>query len=140
MIPYFANDTEDLANINAESAQPSLTYKLDLTTGRILGMIDGAEAVRQAILKILLTERYAYLIYDWYYGIGIEKYVGLGLAYLKADITEALREGLQYDNRILSVDSVTAERGEKLDTVVISFTVTTIYGVVEEMVVNKIVL
>ena len=140
MIPYFANDTEDLANINAESTQPSLTYKLDLTTGRILGMIDGAEAVRQAILKILLTERYAYLIYDWYYGIGIEKYVGLGLAYLKADITEALREGLQYDNRILSVDSVTAVRGEKLDTVVISSTVTTIYGVVEGMVVNKIVL
>lgn len=140
MIPYFANDTEDLANINAESTQPSLTYKLDLTTGRILGMIDGAEAVKQAILKILLTERYAYLIYDWYYGIGIEKYIGLGLAYLKADISEALREGLQYDNRILSVDSVTAERGEKIDTVVIHFTVTTIYGVVEEMVVNKIVL
>lgn len=140
MIPYFSNDTEDLANINTETYQPSLTYKLDLNAGRILGMIDGLEAVKQAIVKILLTKRYAYLIYDWYYGIGLEKYIGLGLAYLKADITEALREGLQYDNRILSVDSVTAERGEKLDAVVISFTVTTIYGVVEEMVVNKIVL
>lgn len=140
MIPYFSNDTSDLADINKESYQPSKTYKIDLSTGRILGMIDGVEAIKQAIVKILLTERYAYLIYDWYYGIGLEKYIGLGLAYLKADITEALKEGLQYDNRIISVNSVTAERGDKLDTVIIKFSVTTIFGVVEETVVNKVVL
>lgn len=140
MIPYFENDIEDLANINKEIYQPSLTYRLDLTTGRILGMIDGAEAIKQAITKILLTERYAYLIYDWYYGIGLEKYIGLGFDYLKADITEALKEGLQYDNRIISVDSVTATRGNAIDSVVIKFSVTTIFGVVEETVVNKVVL
>lgn len=140
MIPYFPNDTEDLANLNSDTYQPSLTYKLDLVSGRIIGKVDGAEAVRQAIIKLLLTERYAHVIYDWYYGIGLEKYIGLGLSYLKADITSALEEGLKYDNRILSVDSVTATRGDKVDSVLISFVVTTIFGVIEETVVNQVVL
>lgn len=33
--------------------QPSLTYRLDLDNGRIVGKVDGLEAVNQAIRKAL---------------------------------------------------------------------------------------
>ena len=40
-----------ISGIEEEKEQPSLTYKLDLDTGRIVGKVDGLEAVNQFILK-----------------------------------------------------------------------------------------
>lgn len=34
--------------------------------------MDGMEAVKQAVYKILQTERYKYVIYDWNYGVELE--------------------------------------------------------------------
>ena len=42
-----------ISGIEEEKEQPSLTYKLDLDTGRIVGKVDGLEAVNQFILKAL---------------------------------------------------------------------------------------
>ena len=56
-------------DITPAASQTTRTYKMDLETGRVTGYVDGTEAMRQAILKILLTERFAYLIYSWDYGI-----------------------------------------------------------------------
>lgn len=127
----------ELADSSTER-QPSRTYRLDLVNKRVVGKIDTVEAMKQAILKILLTERYAYLVYNWFYGIGLEKYIGLGYNFLAADIETELKESLKYDDRILNVDEVTVSRGEKLDAVVISFKVQTIFGVIEDRVVNNL--
>ena len=43
-----------ISGIEEEKEQPSLTYKLDLKTGRIVGKVDGLEAVNQYIEKALL--------------------------------------------------------------------------------------
>lgn len=51
-----------------ESNQVYRTYKMDFERKRIGGMIDGKEAVVQAIWKILSTTRFAHLIYDDQYG------------------------------------------------------------------------
>ena len=56
------------SSIEEEKEQPSLTYKLDLATGRIVGKVDGLEAVNQFILKALLTPRFHCLGYDIKYG------------------------------------------------------------------------
>ena len=45
-IPLLVTQVEEAAE------PPSKTYRLDLEDGRILGMVDGQEAVRQAIHKI----------------------------------------------------------------------------------------
>ena len=48
--------------------KPSLTYNLDLEKGRIIGKVDGIEAVKQAIHKAIITPRFKCLIYDNQYG------------------------------------------------------------------------
>ena len=49
--------------------QPSLTYKMQQDRNLLRGHTDGLEAVRQAIYKIIMTERYQYVMYSWNYGI-----------------------------------------------------------------------
>lgn len=50
---------------------PSYTYKLDDT--RVRGYVDGSEAVKQAVYKILMTERYKYIIYGFNYGVELDR-------------------------------------------------------------------
>ena len=54
-----------------EYEEPSKTYAMYVTDDKsgFLGKTDDEAAVKQAILKILNTERYAYEIYSWDYGI-----------------------------------------------------------------------
>ena len=54
--------------IEEEAEKPTRTYRLDLDSGRIIGTIDGIEAVNQAIRKAIITARYKCLIYDDDYG------------------------------------------------------------------------
>lgn len=75
--------------------QPSLTYRLDLENGRIVGKVDGLEAVNQAIRKAIITPRFKCLIYDRQYGSEIED------AIIRKDATrdyiEAATEGFVKD-------------------------------------------
>lgn len=61
-----------ISGIEEEKEQPSLTYKLDLKVGRIVGKVDGLEAVNQYIEKALLTPRFHCLVYDNQYGSEIK--------------------------------------------------------------------
>lgn len=44
--------------IEEEAEKPTRTYRLDLDSGRIIGTVDGIEAVNQAIRKAIITARY----------------------------------------------------------------------------------
>ena len=44
--------------------QPSFTYKMQTEDNFVRGYTDGLEAVKQAIYKIIMTERYQYVIYS----------------------------------------------------------------------------
>src|SRR5690606_27931875 len=52
----------------AEVRQPSRTYKLEFARGRVAGMTDGLDAIKQAVYKILQTDRFRYEIYSFDYG------------------------------------------------------------------------
>ena len=106
-----------------------LTYKLDLDKGRISGFADGNEAVLQAAIKTLLTERYAHLIYSQNYGTLLSIYMGKQKGYVEADLPREIREALVYDNRIKSIDNfrITIDRNKFKCT----FTMTSIYGTQE---------
>ena len=54
--------------------QPSRTYRLK--NDRVLGYVDGLEAVKQAVNCILNTERFEYVIYSWNYGREFSKLYG----------------------------------------------------------------
>lgn len=74
---------------------PSLTYRLDLDNGRIVGKVDKLEAVNQAIRKAIITPRFKCLIYDNQYGSEIEEAIIQKDA--SRDYIEAVTEGFVRD-------------------------------------------
>lgn len=119
-------------DINVENGieivtQPSLSYKMKLEKEHIQNKIDGIEAVKQAIYKILLTDRYKYEIYNWNYGIDIGELIGKPKDYVKAILPEKIDDALKPDDRIESVDDFVFTDVDKT-TLAVRFTVTTIYG------------
>ena len=122
MIPKVDND---LLTLEVET-QPSLTYALDIEHGRIRGMVDELESLRQAIYLILSTERYSYLIYSWNYGVEL---IGQPKEYALPEIKRCITEALLQDDRITAVDGFEFETGKK--TVHVTFTVYSIFGDLE---------
>ena len=48
---------------------PTYTYKMKSDSNRIQGHTDSLDAMKQAIFKILSTERYQHQMYSWNYGV-----------------------------------------------------------------------
>lgn len=111
---------------------PSRTYRLDLETGRIVGMIDELEAVMQAIRKALITPRFKCLIYNHNYGSEIKEAITTKDAsnkYVEAVLPEYVKDCLIPDKRILEVRDFKLEFIN--DEAHIEFTADTIYGQLE---------
>lgn len=111
---------------------PSLTYRLDLDKGRIVGKVDGLEAVNQAIRKALITPRFQCLIYDNQYGSEIEDAViakDASRDYITAAVEGFIKDALLPDTRILSVHDVKVEFRE--DCAFLFFRADTIFGETE---------
>ena len=108
-----------------------------IDTDRIQGTItDDLEAVKQAIYKIINTERYKFLIYSWNYGIELEDLFGKPIPYVLPEIPRRIKEALTQDDRIDDVLGFDLSYDRK-GNVLAKFTVVTIYGSVEiEKVVN----
>ena len=116
--------------------QPTKSYKMDFDLSRIRGYTDELEAMRQAIFKILSTERYQYIMYSWNYGIELVDLYGEPISYVLPELERRITEALTWDERILSVDNFqfhTIKKGE----IAVTFTAHTIFGdVATEKVVN----
>lgn len=125
MIPQVSGDILD---IEVES-QPSKTYCLDIENGRIRGIADNLEAVRQAVYLILNTERYDCLIYSWNYGVELKDLIGEPREYAYSEIKRCITEALLQDDRITAVEDFEFEAAEK--TVHVRFKVYTIFGDME---------
>lgn len=116
--------------------QPSKTYKMHIDEKVINGMCDNLEAMKQAIYKILNTERYEYIIYSWNYGVELADLIGQPVNYVIAEVPRRIIEALLQDDRITGVDGFKFDTSEKRK-VHVSCTVHTIYGSVDtEKVVN----
>ena len=112
--------------------EPSLKYAMkvnpDETKDSIfVGRVDDTEAVRQAVMKILNTERYENEIYSWDYGIELQDLFGMSMAYVMSEIKLRIEDALLADDRIASVGGFEVERTGKR-TIHCSFTVTTVQG------------
>lgn len=106
------------------------TWKLDLETGRIGGKIQGAEALKQAVMLRLLTPKYEHMIYGLSYGSELAGLIGKDGDYCAAAAKTLVEEALLKDNRIKAVRNVTAEReGDELK---VCFTAESDWGAVEE--------
>ena len=120
---------------------PSLTYAIELEReneevygeGRISGYCDKTEAMKQAVYKILRTQKDRFLIYGSY-GTEHMELVGQPQNYAIPELERRIREALLRDSRITSVDNfIFGGRGSE---VTVSFDVHTIFGTFNEVIEN----
>lgn len=134
MIPTGGQLTAALSGRTAE--QPSRTWRLDADTGRIAGKIDGLEAVKQAVYKILQTERYEYMAYSFDYGVELRSLMGQSPAYVQSELRRRIAEALLQDSRVQAVRDFQFE--SQGDRMAVQFTVETSAGAFQQEV-NAIV-
>ncbi|WP_150273205.1 DUF2634 domain-containing protein [Paenibacillus tepidiphilus] len=93
--------TASLENAAASgSMAPSLTYRMDWERKRLVGRVDGLEAVKQAAAKILQTWRYEHLIYSADYGTEWRLVLGKDRLLARAELRRVVTEALLQDDRI----------------------------------------
>ncbi|MCW2277726.1 DUF2634 domain-containing protein [Heliophilum fasciatum] len=112
-------------NVKVES-YPSKTYRLDVSTGQVVGTVDNIEAVKQAVFKILSTERYRHPIYSFNYGFEMDGLIGMDPLLLRSELQRRIQEALLQDDRITRIDDMQIEISG--DNAVATFTVITKYG------------
>jgi len=121
MIPKSSIDIE----LNPEeSIETSRTYKI--AGDRIQGYTDNLQALKQAIYKVLNTERYEYPIYSFNYGIELENLLGKEPVYVQIELKRRIRECLLGDDRISEVDNFKLEANG--DEIKCTFDVHSIFG------------
>ncbi len=108
---------------------PTKTYKMELeeNSNRISGFTDEQDAMKQAIYKIIRTERYKYIIYDWNYGIELEDLFGMPVNYCVPEIERRITEALLQDIRINEVNNFEFDTSKK-GIVLVKFTAYTEFG------------
>lgn len=116
-----------VVEVTSAADRTTRTYKMDLDAGRVAGFTDDAEAMKQAILKILLTERFDFLIYSWNYGIELKTVVGKSYHVFSSEIKRVIREALLADSRITDVVDFKVEQIDKRSANV-TFTAETVFG------------
>ena len=109
--------------------EPSKNYKMDLSEGgdSVRGFCDELEAMKQTVFRILQTERYAFIIYSWDYGIETMDLYGMPVNYVCPELERRIEEALMMDDRITEVGDFEFDLSQK-GVVHTSFRVTTIYG------------
>lgn len=138
MIPTATATTDDLVNdfeVVTETMQPTKTYYMQLETMKVEGLTDGQAAMKQAIFKILQTERYQYPVYSDNYGVELRELIGQPIPYVLPEIDRRITEALTWDERITNVTDFNFDvKKSKVHT---TFKVHTIFGEVEiEVAVN----
>ena len=110
-------------------APTAYTYRLDVQRGEISGMVDGLDAMKQAIYLILSCPRFENAIFSWNYGSELGALVGKPLSWAIPEIRRRVEEALLQDSRIKSLSDFRFEK--RRGAVSTSFTAHTAYGPVD---------
>lgn len=123
MIPKRENIVPDFEVVGKDH-ESSLTYKV--SGGRIVGFVDGLDAMKQSVERMLKTERFKYLIYSFDYGT--EKTdIRLDEDFYKSETKRLITEALMQDDRVVGVLNFVFERLNPR-TLLVNFTVETVFG------------
>lgn len=126
------NTNDDISTVT-EVTQPSYTFAISYDDanggdGQIHGSCDKLTAMKQAIYKIINTERYKYTIYSHNYGIEFADLFGKPIPFVYAETQRRIEEALLNDDRIKTVTNFSFSH--KGGDVSVTFDVTTIYGTI----------
>lgn len=126
MIPSSHTYAQQLQTVE----QPTRTWRLDFQRGKVVGMIDGLDAIRQAVVKVLQTERFRHLIYSGDYGVEFSSLIGRDTVLVRSELRRQLTEALLQDDRIDTVSDIQIDFAG--DIVTVRFTVISSFGDFEE--------
>lgn len=113
-----------------EVQQPLKTWKIDFAQGKVVGMTDGLDAIKQAVFCILCTDRFRHLIYSFNFGQELSKAIGMSPIFVESEVNRLLNEALLYDDRITAIQNVKITvDGDKMN---VSFRVVTDIGGFEQ--------
>lgn len=101
------------------------TYKIE--NNLIVGIVDGIEAVRQSVDKMLNTERFEHVIYSDDYGVEFSSLIGESFGLVEAELERVISEALLVDDRIVELTNFTFEK-TKTNAARASFVVQTVFG------------
>lgn len=126
---YLPSDFNNISIVGVNGVrQPSNTYKMKIEEERVDGkIVDEVEAVKQAVYKILNTERYKHIIYSTDYGVELADLFGKPIPYVLPEIPRRITEALLVDDRIKKVDNFELDYNKKGD-VTCLFVVHSIFG------------
>lgn len=110
--------------------EPGYTHKLDTEKNVVAGFVDNKEAYRQAVYKLLNTERYDHVIYSTDYGVELRSLIGMPIYYVVPEIERRVTEAVMQDDRTVSVYGFTFDTSRR-GVVSVTFTASSIYGDVE---------
>lgn len=136
MIPH--QDEFDTAFINGGveiTRHSSFTYRMNIEDERIIGNVDGVEALKQAIYKCINTEP-DYIIYR-NYGVKKKDLFGKQKEFAYVKLCKRIEEALLFDDRINRIYNFFYQKDKSpSDELCMSFSVDSIYGTIdmEEMV------
>lgn len=118
-----------IVGIQTDTQAPNKTYKLDFDRGRIVGYVDGEDALRQAATKALYTPRFDCYAYDDQYGSEIGSLLGkqnVTREYIEAEIEFILQDALCQDGRFSGIEDLSMSFDS--DDAFFSFTLDTVLG------------
>lgn len=102
------------------------TFKVDPDSGRIRGLVDELDSVKQAVWIMLSVPRFQHEIFSRNYGHDLQDLIGKPLDYVLGDVRRMIREALLIDERIIDIDDFTIKKvGENLQ---VKFKIMSIYG------------
>ena len=119
--------TPETYDFNAEFQTEQFANKINFEEKRIIGEIDDLEAVKQAVYKILHTERFNSLVYTWDYGVEFENLIGKDYDFILGDLQRRIEEALLQDDRIERIENVKVDKKQN-DSIDVSFIVISKYG------------
>lgn len=120
--------TSNIEEKDAETESYKAFY-IDFENGTIGGLIDGKEALIQAVRITLMTERYKYPIFSHSYGTDYRGVLESEYCKAMGKLKKAIYDSLIYDERINEIGSFEFERqGTKM---IVSFRISSIYGPID---------
>lgn len=133
LVPTVMNEVEEndgLPNAFIYEEMPDYTYKLNIEDESVAGFVDAIEAYKQAVYKILNTERYEHAIYSWDYGIELKELFGQPIPYVVPELERRITEAVMQDDRTESVGDFEFDT-ETSGVVKVKFVATSVYGNVD---------
>ena len=117
----------DDADFDDKENDQSPTYTFKVQNGRIRSMTDELDAMKQAVDKILKTERFVYQIYDEQYGNDLPELIGESINYALSEAERMTVEALEADDRINNVEITKCEQSSS-DAITVEGFANTVYG------------